>query len=182
MDFHELQSHLAWQMGFIYVLSFIPIKNSVCWVPGWRGPSPYICLLIYHRISGSWERRNMTIISHGISCHIAHTFAPKFSLWANYNASQCSGHILLTWINFNPSLVGQNGRHCPDEIFKCIFMNGKFFILIIISPKFVPTGPIDNKPALVWIMAWRRIGDKPLSEPMLTQFTDAYMRHLGELS
>ena len=28
-------------------------------------------------------------------------------------------------------------------------------------------------------MAWRRIGDKPLSEPMLTQFTDAYMRHYG---
>ena len=27
-------------------------------------------------------------------------------------------------------------------------------------------------------MAWRRIGDKPLSEPMLTQFTDAYRRHI----
>ena len=26
-------------------------------------------------------------------------------------------------------------------------------------------------------MAWRRIGDKPLSEPMLTKFADAYMRH-----
>ena len=26
-------------------------------------------------------------------------------------------------------------------------------------------------------MAWRRIGDKPLSEPMLTLFTYAYMRH-----
>ena len=26
-------------------------------------------------------------------------------------------------------------------------------------------------------MAWRRIGDKPLSEPMLTRFNDAYMRH-----
>ena len=25
-------------------------------------------------------------------------------------------------------------------------------------------------------MAWRRIGDKPLSEPMFTRFTDAYMR------
>ena len=25
-------------------------------------------------------------------------------------------------------------------------------------------------------MAWRRIGDKPLSEPMLTRFTDAYVR------
>ena len=31
-------------------------------------------------------------------------------------------------------------------------------------------------------MAWHRIGDKPLSEPMLTQFTDVYMRHQGEMS
>ena len=31
-------------------------------------------------------------------------------------------------------------------------------------------------------MAWRQIGDKPLYEPMLTQFTDAYMQHKGEMS
>ena len=31
-------------------------------------------------------------------------------------------------------------------------------------------------------MAWHRIGDKPLSEPMLTRFFDAYMRHYGEIS
>ena len=37
--------------------------------------------------------------------------------------------------------------------------------------------PIDNIPALVQTMAWHRKGDKPLSEPMLTQFVDAYMRH-----
>ena len=29
-------------------------------------------------------------------------------------------------------------------------------------------GPINNKPALVQIMAWRRTGDKPLSEPVMT--------------
>ena len=40
-----------------------------------------------------------------------------------------------------------------------IFVNEKFFILIQISPKFVPKGPIDSNPALVWIMAWRRIGN-----------------------
>ena len=28
--------------------------------------------------------------------------------------------------------------------------------------------------ALVQVMDWRRIGDKPLSEPMLARFTDAY--------
>ena len=56
-------------------------------------------------------------------------------------------------------------------------MNEKFDILIKISLKFVPKGLIDNNPALVEIMAWRQIGDKPLSEPMLTWSTDAYMRH-----
>ena len=32
---------------------------------------------------------------------------------------------------------------------------------------FVPKGPINNIPALVQIMAWRRPGDKPLSEPIM---------------
>ena len=40
-------------------------------------------------------------------------------------------------------------------------------ISIKISLKFVPNGPINNIPALVQIMAWRRPGDKPLSEPMM---------------
>ena len=26
-------------------------------------------------------------------------------------------------------------------------------------------------------MVWHQKGDKPLPEPMMTQFTDAYMRH-----
>ena len=33
--------------------------------------------------------------------------------------------------------------------------------------KFVPKGPINNIPALVHIMAWRRPGYKPLPEPMM---------------
>ena len=36
-------------------------------------------------------------------------------------------------------------------------------ISISISLKFVPEGPINNIPALVQIMAWRRPGHKPLS-------------------
>ena len=50
-------------------------------------------------------------------------------------------------------------------------------IPIRISLKFVPRSPIDNKPALVQVMAGRQPSDKPLSELMLTQFTEAYMRH-----
>ena len=29
-------------------------------------------------------------------------------------------------------------------------------------------------------MVWHQIGDKPLSETMLTRFTDAYMQHQGD--
>ena len=57
----------------------------------------------------------------------------------------------------------QNGRHFADDVFKCIFLNGNLWISIKISLKFVPKGPINNIPALVQIMVWRRTGDKPLS-------------------
>ena len=46
-------------------------------------------------------------------------------------------------------------------------MNENARISINISLKFVPKGLINNIPALVQIMAWRRPGDKPLSEPMM---------------
>ena len=72
---------------------------------------------------------------------------------------------------------GQNGRHFADDIFRWIFVNEKFCILINISMKFVPKGLNNDIPTLVHIMAWCRIGDKPLSEPMLTEFSDIYMQH-----
>ena len=56
-------------------------------------------------------------------------------------------------------------------------MNEKFNILIKISLKFVPHGPINNFSALIQLMAGRRTGNKPLSESMLSRFIDAYMRH-----
>ena len=49
----------------------------------------------------------------------------------------------------NSLTPGQNGRHFVDDIFVCIFVNEKFYILIRISLKFVPKGSIDNNPALV---------------------------------
>ena len=64
-----------------------------------------------------------------------------------------------------------------NDNFKCSFVNENDRIPIQISLKFVPKSPIDNNPALVMIMVWRRKCDKPLSEPMLTRFTDAYTRH-----
>ena len=74
----------------------------------------------------------------------------------------------ISWaVLFNTLRPRQNGRHIADDIFKRIFLNENIWIPIKISLKFVPKGPIDTIPALVPIMAWRRLRDKPLSEPMI---------------
>ena len=61
----------------------------------------------------------------------------------------------------------QNGCLFADDLFKCIFLNENVWISIKISLKFVPKGPINNILVLVQIMAWRRPGDKALSESMI---------------
>ena len=71
-------------------------------------------------------------------------------------------------ISVNTLRPRQNGRRVADDTFEHIFLNVNVRISIKISLKFVPKGPINNIPALVQIMAWRRSGDKPLSEPMMT--------------
>ena len=70
---------------------------------------------------------------------------------------------------FNTLRPRQNGRHFPDDIFQWIFLNKNAWISINTSLKYVPQGPINNIPALVQIMAWRRPGGKPLSEPMMVR-------------
>ena len=52
-------------------------------------------------------------------------------------------------------------------ISNAFFFNENIWISIDILLKFVAKGQINNVPALVQIMAWRRPGDKPLSKPMM---------------
>ena len=93
--------------------------------------------------------------------------------WGRLNAAI---NMLTAAARLNTLRLRQNGRHFPDDIFKCIFLNKNIWISIKISLNFVPGVRINNIPVLVQIMAWRRPGDKPLSEPTMVQFTDAYMR------
>ena len=74
----------------------------------------------------------------------------------------------------NTLKLRQNGCCFADDNFKCIFLNENCCILIEFSLKFVPQGPVNNIPALVQIMAWRRPGDMPLSEPMMVELTDIH--------
>ena len=88
----------------------------------------------------------------------------------------------FTPVTLNILRPRQHGRHFQDDIFKCIFVKENIWVSIKISLKFVPKVSINNIPALVQTMAWRWPGDKPLSEPMMAQFTDAYTRHSASMS
>ena len=70
---------------------------------------------------------------------------------------------------FNTLRPRQNGRRFADDTFKRIFLNENVKISIKNLLNFVPKGPFNNNSALVQIMAWRRPGDKPLSEPMMVR-------------
>ena len=87
----------------------------------------------------------------------------------------------MWWVNtLRPR---QNGCQFADSIFKGICLNENVWISIKIPLIFIPKGPINYIPALVWIMAWCYTGDKPLSEVMMAKFADAYMRFgLNELT
>ena len=87
-----------------------------------------------------------------------------------YNSKPCWSNMYLHYLSaniINTLRPRQNGRHFADDTFKRISMNQNVRNSIKISLKFVPKGLINNIPALVQIMAWRRPGDKPLSEPMM---------------
>ena len=80
----------------------------------------------------------------------------------------------MKWFLVNTLKPRQNGRRFADGTFKRIFLNENIRISIKISLKFVPKSLINNNPALVQIMAWRRSGEG--------WFTDAYMRHSASMS
>ena len=77
----------------------------------------------------------------------------------------------MAWCSVITLRPRRNGQHFADDIIKSIFFNENIWISIKISLKFVTKGQLNNIPALVTIMAWRRLGDKPLSETKIASFS-----------
>ena len=118
----------------------------------------------------SWMDNN-TIISADcliaswlvMNLHDSDLWILTFKNWM-WNPHSCTTFSISTLNTLRPR---QNGRHFPNNTFKCIFLFENVWIWIKISQKFVPKVRINNIPALVQIMAWHRIGNKLLSEPMM---------------
>ena len=102
-----------------------------------------------------------------------------------YNFSYTSVRVIdamaTSCIGLHTFRLRENGRHFEDDIFKCIFWNENMWILNNVSLKFIRKGPINNIPALVQIMAWRRSGDKPISELVVVSSNDTHMHNSASM-
>ena len=107
--------------------------------------------------------RVVIIIISCITASIACTWSIFMVTGSGYQLSHNSFWLADTGELINTLRPRQDGRHFPDHIFRCIFLNENIWIAINISLSFVPKGSIDNIPALVQIMAWRFFPDTYLT-------------------
>ena len=101
-----------------------------------------------------------------IQAFITHLISEKHPLCIFHILNKCCITLKSSFVNstshFNTLRQRQNGRPFADDVFKRIFFNENYCILIQISLEYVPRGPIINMPALVC-----QTGNKPLSEPKM---------------
>ena len=118
------------------------------WINGWVNTGEAGDLRHHHAHYG------VTVITRVSSSYILNIIAAALAKWG-----------------LNTLRLSQNGRHYPDIIFKCIFLNTNIRISINISLNIVPRGHIDNIPELVQIMACHLVGTKPLYEPLMVRLS-----------
>ena len=96
--------------------------------------------------------------------------------WSDHGGFFLLFVLLITWARkyFHMAQCSSTSFYRLQMTFSDAFLEN-FCILFPISLKFVPTGPIDSKSALVQIVTWFQKYDNSLPEPTLTQFINAYL-------
>ena len=171
-DFGKATSGCFWNCvpfcGRIRIVTSLRPSDAIWWHKTWSTLAQVIGNLPY---APSQYMNQYLLINHEV---LWHSHGSNFAWFLSLEL--LSKWQILIWnptvAYFMGQLVNslrprQNGRHFPDDIFKRIFLNENVWISIKMSLKFVPRVRINNIPALVKIMAWRRSGDRPLFEPML---------------
>ena len=100
-----------------------------------------------------------------LSCNACNEYPVKCeNMWGHLSNVHGYWHTTSVFDTFSPR---RNCRLFADDISKSIFLHENILISSIVSLNFAPIGQINNIPALVQITACGRLGDKPLSEPMM---------------
>ena len=163
-------------------LHYRPFARGICrWIPSQRVSCAESVVASWRHI-GFFILLYLFVFTQVSSSITEHTFAKLYvgvdasgfsSVGSPVLHTECDRHPVRNILRINTLRPKQNGCRFPDDIFKCIFFNENVWISLKISLKIVPNNiPAlvpNNIPAFVQIMAWRRPGDKPLSEPMIVR-------------
>ena len=88
----------------------------------------------------------------------------------------CKTKLFKTFspVQLNTLRTRQNGRHFADWHSQMHFLEWKRLNSDWNVSDVCSKAPLNNIPTLVWIMAWCRPGDMPLSEPMMVSLRRIY--------
>ena len=173
-----IPDNVEWKGVIIYqwnCYSKIQLRRACIWKNQEANLGPDLC---HFKLSLG---HNDLIIFRVLICSAENVRHSGVSLWNKWSINEgvwtylsLMGENVSTADMFHVNILRprQNGHRFADDTFKCIFLNKHVWISIKISLKFVPEGSINNIPAPIQIMAWCRLGDKPLSEPMMALPTE----------
>ena len=142
----------SWEKICLYLRKYVwlPLHHNESWAVWIHLPllAPNACFVFYICTTRAGESFAKTFVANPeILENICFLLSDRQTILRVYNQQG-------TWHNRDSCvwliLLGHDGRHFADNIFRCIFVNEKLRIVIKISLKFVPNGPIDNiNPALI---------------------------------
>ena len=155
------QEELSWVL-FMHKSSVEHIKSDKWCLVEYRDHSVYA--------PSQWKTAlHCNAVSHWLGAHTEWSLeykSAKCRIGLSHTVRVSNRHRMQTQ-GINTLRQRQNGRHFPDDIFKCIFLNENVWISLKISLKFAFEVWINNITALVQIIASCRPGNKPLSELMM---------------
>ena len=147
--------------------SGLPYRHwAIIWLPQcqWSNPEKY----------GQIDHMNLLSRIRQMRSSTRHAIYILWDILVVYTIQLYLGHRQLTdWGRHKMAAILQTA------LFKCIFFNENIRILIKISLKFVPKGPVNNIPALGQKMTWRRQAIIWTNDGWIP---NAYMHHLASIS
>ena len=153
-------SHKSLLMKLVILFLFGLIRGPIC--------CRKLCFEDCVLLNNAWQQLKSAYFMHAQGMHLYFLYLSHTPLCVPMIFGVCVQQIWSAQSNM--LWPRQKGHHFSDAIVKYIFLNENVLISIRISLNLVSKGLTDNMPDLVWIMAWRRPGDKPLSQSMLVSF------------
>ena len=110
---------------------------------------------------------------------VMHICVSRLTVTGSDNGLSPGRRQAIIWTNDGILLIGPLGTNCSENFIEIAIESVVCEMAAILSRsqcvKCDFEDPIRNKSALLQVMAWHQTGNRPLPEPMMTQFSYLFM-------